>query len=66
MVCKNIYSTGLSHIFHASFITPKQRFWCSGVERDGQPVLPPWTVEYHNSTIDIWPGENSVLCPDLA
>ena len=51
------YYTGLAHIFHASFITPKQRFWCEAVERDGQPVAPPWTVEYGNSSIDIWPGD---------
>ena len=25
------FHPGLSHIFHASFITPKQKFWCSEV-----------------------------------
>ena len=48
---------GLAHIFHASFITPKQRFWCEAVEEDGQPVAPPWTVEYENYSITVWPGD---------
>ena len=38
---------GLAHIFHAGFITPKQRFWCSEVvNEDGMDVEPPWSVEY--------------------
>ena len=48
---------GLSHIFHASFITPKQRFWCSSVLEAGENVPPPWSVEYNNSNIEIWPGD---------
>ena len=26
------------------------------MEEDGQAVLPPWTVDFHNSSIDVWPG----------
>ena len=52
---------GLAHIFHASFITPKQRFWCSAVEEEGESVPPPWTVEYNETdTLEVWPGNTSV------
>jgi len=39
---------GLAHIFHASFITPKQKFWCERVVDElGKDVEPPW---YFNET----------------
>ena len=47
---------GLAHIFHAGFITPKQKFWCSQVlDAAGEEVSPPWSVDY-NSTLEVWPG----------
>jgi len=38
---------GLAHIFHAGFITPKQKFWCAeAMDKNGDIVEPPWEVEY--------------------
>merc|ERR1719495_1497646 len=38
---------GLAHIFHAGFITPKQKFWCEQALDDaGNDIPPPWNVEY--------------------
>ena len=48
----------MAHIFHAGFITPKQRFWCGSVEdADGSVVPPPWTVEYGNESVEVFPGD---------
>jgi len=52
---------GLAHIFHAGFITPKQRFWCKeALDAMGNEIYPPWQVQYtnetFNQTIDVWPG----------
>ena len=56
------HHAGLSHIFHASFITPKQKFWCSEVlDEAGASVSPPWSVEYGNTSAEVWPvmlGDN--------
>ena len=42
-----IIFAGLAHIFHAGFITPKQRFWCEqAMNEAGEDISPPWTVEY--------------------
>ena len=52
---------GLAHIFHAGFIVPKQKFWCAqAIDANGVEIPPPWEVEYHNSTIDIWPGRGNM------
>ena len=54
--------SGLAHIFHAGFITPKQRFWCNkALDEAGNNIPPPWTVECkYNDTIttmvDVWPS----------
>jgi len=42
---------GLAHIFHAGFITPKQKFWCTEAE-----TSPPWTVEYNYTDVTVYPG----------
>jgi len=49
---------GLAHIFHAGFITPKQKFWCNqALDEAGMDYPPPWSVEYNSTTqIDVWPG----------
>jgi len=52
---------GLAHIFHAGFITPKQRFWCKeALDEMGNEIYPPWLVHYTNKTfsdtIEVWPG----------
>jgi len=47
---------GLAHIFHASFITPKQKFWCTqALDELGQDLPPPWdyTMTKYNKTTDI-------------
>jgi len=51
---------GLAHIFHAGFITPKQRFWCEQA-RDlatGEDIPPPWNVVYPetNESFLVYPG----------
>ena len=52
---------GLAHIFHAGFITPKQKFWCNQVlDAAGEEISPPWSVEYNsNTTLAVWPGHQS-------
>ena len=50
-------SIGLAHIFHAGFITPKQKFWCAqALDENGVDIPPPWTVEYQNQSIEVFPG----------
>ena len=60
-VCILTIPSGLSHIFHASFITPKQKFWCGEVVEEGETVPPPWTVHYNHSDILVWPGDTGDL-----
>ena len=59
--CHLFTLSGLSHIFHAGFITPKQKFWCAkavGLDSEGLP--PPWTIEYNDTaTVEVWPGNFS-------
>jgi len=46
---------GLAHIFHAGFITPKQKFWCEKAinQTTQEEILPPWTVQYkYNETFN--------------
>jgi len=56
---------GLAHIFHAGFITPKQKFWCEKAQDvAGNEIFPPWNIEYeHNETykytVDVWPNMTS-------
>ena len=40
----NLFLLGLAHIFHAGFITPKQKFWCEKAMKDGADLPPPWTA----------------------
>jgi len=52
---------GLAHIFHAGFITPKQKFWCEeAFDENGAEILPPWAVTYKNDTFNetiyVYPG----------
>jgi len=50
---------GLAHIFHAGFITPKQRFWCKqAMDEAGLDIPPPWTVDYPdtNTSYNVFPG----------
>jgi len=52
---------GLAHIFHAGFITPKQKFWCEKAMKDGVDLPPPWTAvsvvnETYNETFLVSPG----------
>jgi len=51
---------GLAHIFHAGFITPKQKFWCKSAidAATGEDIPPPWTVEYpeKNKSYLVYPG----------
>jgi len=53
---------GLAHIFHAGFITPKQKFWCEKAINDktGEDIPPPWSVTYQypekNQTYLVYPG----------
>merc|ERR1719189_3164081 len=54
---------GLAHIFHAGFITPKQKFWCAqAMDEAGLDAPPPWTVEFdkwHNGSLvseEVSPG----------
>jgi len=58
---------GLAHIFHASFITPKQKFWCNAAEYpNGTINYPPWAFTetredkktHETYTVDhlVWPG----------
>jgi len=43
---------GLAHIFHAGFITPKQKFWCEqAMTAEGLDLPPPWEVQHGNETI---------------
>jgi len=52
---------GLAHIFHAGFIVPKQKFWCAqAIDGNGDDLPPPWTVEYDNSSVEIWPGRGNM------
>ena len=52
----------MAHIFHAGFITPKQKFWCEeAFDVAGNEIPPPWNVEYkHNDSyttnVDVWPN----------
>merc|ERR1719225_1184804 len=53
---------GLAHIFHAGFITPKQKFWCEKAMKDGVDIPPPWTVvsvvnETYNETFLVSPKD---------
>jgi len=49
---------GLAHIFHAGFITPKQKFWCEQAMKDGVDFPPPWTVvSVFNETFLVSPGD---------
>ena len=58
---KCIYNLGLAHIFHAGFIVPKQKFWCAqALDANGDDLPPPWTVEYYNSSLEIWPGRGNM------
>ena len=48
----NTSHSGLSHIFHASFITPKQKFFCSQVlDSAGGEVAPPWEVQHDGHSV---------------
>ena len=48
----NTSHSGLSHIFHASFITPKQKFFCSQVlDSAGAEVAPPWEVQHDGHSV---------------
>ena len=49
----------MAHIFHAGFITPKQKFWCAqALNEAGVDLPPPWSVDYNETTkIDVWPGK---------
>ena len=47
----HVNTPGLAHIFHAGFITPKQKFWCAEAE-----TSPPWTVEYNYTDVTVYPG----------
>jgi len=52
---------GLAHIFHAAFITPKQKFWCGRAEfANGTEIAPPWYVEYpdKNMTYEVYPNKS--------
>ena len=54
---ENPWYLGLAHIFHASFITPKQKFWCAqALDESGSEIPPPWSVPYGNGTVDVYPG----------
>ena len=52
----------MAHIFHAGFITPKQKFWCEeAFDVAGNEIPPPWNVEYkHNDSyttnVGVWPN----------
>jgi len=54
---------GLAHIFHAGFITPKQRFWCAqAMDSAGADIPPPWTIDYpeKNKSYTVWPGMGNI------
>jgi len=55
---------GLAHIFHAGFITPKQKFWCERAEfTNGTEIEPPWFIKYEyekkNTTYEVYPNKSS-------
>merc|ERR1719495_1010700 len=54
---------GLAHIFHAGFITPKQKFWCERSEfTNGTEIEPPWFIKYEyekkNTTYEVYPNKS--------
>ena len=52
---------GLAHIFHAGFITPKQKFWCAAAQDEmGNELPPPWNVTYNSTSyLEVYPDTKS-------